>query len=193
VKRTFGATEESVGKARRFVSRLVSDLPDDLKDAVYLMVSELATNALVHASSGFDVDVDRSDVAVTVSVTDRGNGTPTMQSPAATEPHGRGLRIVEALSDEWGTGSSHEAGKTVWFQMALRQAGDEQRPDESVAMAVRADEETANPSGDRTSSPSSRPPPGLGRSDRPEARSRMHRKGPRLTAPIKRRPVKLSR
>jgi anti-sigma regulatory factor (Ser/Thr protein kinase) len=183
-----------VGKARRFVSRLVSDLPDDLRDAVSLMVSELATNALVHASSGFEVDVDRSDVAVTISVTDRGDGTPAMQSPSATEPHGRGLRIVEALSDEWGTSSSTEAGKTVWFKMSLRRAGTEGRSDESVQVAVRADAEKASPSRDAISSPdTSRSLPDLGQSDHPRARSRILQQRRQPTPARRGRPVNVSR
>lgn len=120
MRRTFEAFEESVGSARRFVSLAIADLPGDIQDSVNLMVSELATNALVHASSGFTVAIDRSDAAVTVSVTDRGDGTPAMQSPSSSEPHGRGLRIVEALSDDWGITSSTDTGKTVWFRIALQ-------------------------------------------------------------------------
>jgi anti-sigma regulatory factor (Ser/Thr protein kinase) len=111
-----------VGQARRFVSDILFDLPHGLRDSVTVMVSELSTNALVHASTGFDVGVERSDAAVTISITDRGDGTPAVQSPGSSEPHGRGLRIVEALSDDWGIMSSPEAGKTVWFRMSLHRA-----------------------------------------------------------------------
>lgn len=121
-KRSFGAYEKAVGEARRFVSGLTADLPDELRDAVALMVSELATNALVHASSGFEVAIDRSPELVRVSVSDRGDGTPEVHSPGFTEPHGRGLQIVEALSDQWGI-VPYFAGKTVWFQIALGVVG----------------------------------------------------------------------
>jgi anti-sigma regulatory factor (Ser/Thr protein kinase) len=121
-RRKFDATEESVGQGRRFVLETIADLPDELQDAVSLMVSELATNALVHATSGFEIDIDRSDASLIISLTDRGTGTPAVQSPASSEPHGRGLRIVEALSDRWGIRpSTPDAGKTVWFQLSLRQ------------------------------------------------------------------------
>jgi hypothetical protein len=101
------------------VSETISDLPVELQDVVSLMVSELATNALVHASSGFDVAVDRSDSAITISITDRGDGIPAVQSPDSSEPHGRGLRIVEVLSDSWGINESSDTGKTVWFRLSL--------------------------------------------------------------------------
>lgn len=119
VRRAFESSEESVGAARRFVGDMVTDVALEVRDSVSLMVSELSTNALVHASSGFDVTVERSASAVFVSVSDRGGGTPMLQSPESTEPHGRGLRIVDALSDEWGISSTAGDGKSVWFRMSL--------------------------------------------------------------------------
>jgi anti-sigma regulatory factor (Ser/Thr protein kinase) len=176
VRRTFGASEESVGKARRFVSRLVSDLPGELRDEVSLMVSELTTNALVHASSGFDVDVDRSDAALTISVTDRGDGTPAIQSPSSSEPHGRGLRIVEALSDDWGIGSSTEAGKTVWFRMSLPGAPTGRQEGDGIAGAKEGD---ADPGFNRVSKPASRlTDPDTERVDQPNVRHRAPRRRP---------------
>jgi two-component sensor histidine kinase len=116
----FAPADRSVAAARRFVEGELTGVPTDVQDAVLLMVSELATNALVHAESGFDVTVDRSDRSVLVSVSDDGVGTPTVQSPGASEPHGRGIRIVNRLSDEWGiapgTGSADHL-KTVWFRV----------------------------------------------------------------------------
>jgi anti-sigma regulatory factor (Ser/Thr protein kinase) len=132
VRRAFGASEEAVAEARRFASEAVFDLPVEIQDAVLVMVSELSTNALVHASTGFEVTVERSVAGVMVSITDRGDGTPAVRSPGSHEPHGRGLRIVQALSDEWGVISSPETGKTVWFRVSLErtssgQVGDSER------------------------------------------------------------------
>jgi anti-sigma regulatory factor (Ser/Thr protein kinase) len=184
VRQAFEAHEESVGQARRFVSVLISDLPEELRDAANLMVSELATNALVHASSGFDVDVDRTEAAVRISVTDQGSGRPERQSPNSSEPHGRGLQIVEALSDDWGTSSSAETGKTVWFQISLRRAGDHR--DHSAGVTIGPDHESAGPPRAPASSPTSPPSPGLGRSGRPNARHRIRQHRP-LRAPAGRR------
>ena len=154
----------------------ISDLPAEFQDAVSLMVSELATNALVHASSGFDISVDRSEASVVISIADRGAGTPAVQSPASSEPHGRGLRIVEALSDSWGiTPSSPKAGKTVWFQMSLHRASIDRL--QGAALAEPEDERAEGASA-RTSHPAaSLSASELDRSDQPSAyhRSIRHR------------------
>jgi len=118
-RRRFKASEASVGAARRFVTGAISDAPTEVRDSVSVMVSELSTNALLHASGGFEVAVDRSDLTLSVSVTDRGDGTPVLQAPTFSEPHGRGLRIVAALSDEWGISATSD-GKAVWFRISLQ-------------------------------------------------------------------------
>jgi len=119
VRRSFEASEKSVGAARRFVADRIPDAAAEVRDSVSVMVSELSTNALVHAAGGFEVSVERSDRDVVVSVSDQEDGKPILQSPGPSEPHGRGLRIVDALSDEWGVSSNANAGKSVWFRMSL--------------------------------------------------------------------------
>ena len=122
--RRFRASEESVGAARRFVLGIIVDAPAEVRDSVSLMVSELSTNALVHAATRFEVSVELSDLVVFVSVSDRGDGgRPVLQAPAPSEPHGRGLRIVDALSDEWGISPASDAGKAVWFRVSLQSSG----------------------------------------------------------------------
>ncbi len=104
------------------MTRIISDAPVEVREAVAVMVSELSTNAVVHAASAFDVVVDRSASTVVVAVTDWGEGSPELQSPGSTEPHGRGLRIVEALSDEWGIDATPDETKTIWFRLYLQPA-----------------------------------------------------------------------
>jgi anti-sigma regulatory factor (Ser/Thr protein kinase) len=122
VRKAFEASEASVGAARRFVTDMMSGAPAEVQDAVSVMVSELSTNALLHASGGFEVALDSSELSVSVSVTDRGDGTPVLQTPTFREPHGRGLRIVAALSDEWGVSAAPD-GKSVWFRINLQDSG----------------------------------------------------------------------
>jgi hypothetical protein len=131
---------------------------------VILMVSELATNALVHAASGFQLTVDRTKTRLQVSVADLGAGVPSLQSPPSRQPHGRGLRIVEELSDEWGTSEAPKKGKTVWFRLNLtapaepsrqrdgRQPIEERAGQERSRMRARADPSAGPPrdSSDRT-------------------------------------------
>ena len=84
------------------------------------MVSELATNSVVHARSDFEVAIERTDTAVRVEVTDHGDGEPAPKPAHPTDIHGRGLLIVSTLADEWGVeDASPGRGKTVWFTVAL--------------------------------------------------------------------------
>jgi anti-sigma regulatory factor (Ser/Thr protein kinase) len=117
-ERRFPNRPESVTQARRFARSLVDDDPVEIADAVELMVSELATNAVRHAATHFTVRVDRDGLNLRVAVTDEGPGHPELRSPAPVEPTGRGLQIVRALSDDWGvTALDNGQGKTVWFTL----------------------------------------------------------------------------
>jgi anti-sigma regulatory factor (Ser/Thr protein kinase) len=118
-RQSFECSEESVGAARRFVADQISDVALALQDAVLVMVSELSTNALVHAAAAFVVTVNRTDHELFVCVSDQGEGRPELRAPDASQPHGRGMRIVDALSDEWGVSSDADTGKSVWFRLAV--------------------------------------------------------------------------
>jgi anti-sigma regulatory factor (Ser/Thr protein kinase) len=89
--------------------------PDDIY-AIELMVSELATNCIRHGGTPFDLMIDLSSKEVTVEVSDAGPGKPALRSPSPTDPTGRGLRIVDQLSHQWGVETSPDhPGKRVWF------------------------------------------------------------------------------
>jgi anti-sigma regulatory factor (Ser/Thr protein kinase) len=124
MKRTheFSSDPHSVAAARRLAVELLSDADAAVREAVELMVSELATNAIRHAGVGFQLTIARQRDVIRVEVTDPGGGRPTPRSPGPDEPTGRGLRIVEMLSDAWGVEPTAGRGKTVWFTMAARPA-----------------------------------------------------------------------
>ena len=46
-----------------------------------------------------------------------------MRSPKPTDPSGRGLKIIDMLSSDWGVEQSAGAGKTVWFTVPDTAAG----------------------------------------------------------------------
>jgi anti-sigma regulatory factor (Ser/Thr protein kinase) len=112
--RAFTAEALSVAASRRYVRDVLRRHPLANIDAVELMVSELATNSVKHAHSDFKVSINDSAGEIRVEVRDTGRGQPVLRFPVPTEPWGRGLRIVEALSLAWGTADSPR-GKTVWF------------------------------------------------------------------------------
>jgi serine phosphatase RsbU (regulator of sigma subunit)/anti-sigma regulatory factor (Ser/Thr protein kinase) len=130
VSRHFANAPASAASARAFA---VSELPaGDVgdHDVVALLVSELATNAVLHASSPFEVTVvtHAASGRVRIGVRDEGDGTPVRQGPRPMAPHGRGLRIVEELSARWGVEWDGDGGaKTVWFEVRH-----EPRPDEGA-------------------------------------------------------------
>jgi anti-sigma regulatory factor (Ser/Thr protein kinase) len=115
--RAFTAEALSVAASRRYVRDVLRYHPLAHIDAVELMVSELATNSVKHAHSDFKISITDSGGEIRVEVRDTGRGRPVLRFPAPTEPSGRGLRIVEALSGAWGTVDAPH-GKTVWFTLA---------------------------------------------------------------------------
>jgi anti-sigma regulatory factor (Ser/Thr protein kinase) len=116
-QRTFDDAPASVTQARRFVVGVLGDIEPDVADRVVVMVSELATNSVRHAHSPFTVTVERTPRDIRISVFDVGPERPAMRSPRPGEPTGRGLRIVQALADNWGVTTHDGAGKAVWFSL----------------------------------------------------------------------------
>jgi anti-sigma regulatory factor (Ser/Thr protein kinase) len=120
--RSFPREPESVGAARRFATEALTDVCSDVRDSVELMVSELATNCVRHAGTAFDMTVVHAHGEIRIEVTDRGGGTPAMRSVGPDDQTGRGLQIVNMLSDTWGVEHRREAGNTVWFTVATQSA-----------------------------------------------------------------------
>jgi len=141
-RRTFPNAAAVVADARAFVASRVGDSDQELLRKVSLMVSELATNAVRHTTSDFTVEIERTTEHLCVRVSDSGGGEPMVRSPAADEPSGRGLQLVNELAD--GFGIDHEAvyprTKTVWFLIRLdagRPARSEDTENEPKARPLR--------------------------------------------------------
>jgi anti-sigma regulatory factor (Ser/Thr protein kinase) len=120
-QQSFAPTPDSVPEARQFVLDELPGLPQPTLDSIGLIVSELATNAVLHAATVFTVTLDLSAETVALEVTDRGPGRPVAQDPPPPEQlHGRGLLIVSRLAQDWGIRPAPgAAGKTVWVKLAL--------------------------------------------------------------------------
>ena len=107
-------------QARRFVAATLDD--DELAEAreiAELLVSELVTNAVVHAASHVDVEVERDDTGVLVRVRDADTGPLVMRAGGGSEldEGGRGFLLVDRLAEAWGT--EHRGGrKCVWFRLS---------------------------------------------------------------------------
>jgi signal transduction histidine kinase len=89
-----------------------------------LVVSELATNAIVHGSGPVGVGLSCGSDGMRVEVHDQGPGRPVRRRPSARDEAGRGLALIDGLiglyGGEFGTiADSSGLGKsvyvTVWF------------------------------------------------------------------------------
>jgi len=99
------------------VTAELGGLDEDTIEAAALAVSELAANAVRHAGTSFAVRVERSDQEVRVEVVDRGEGRPEVQHPDPYTPSGRGLAIVDRVTDAWGVDPVPEGGHRIWFRL----------------------------------------------------------------------------
>jgi anti-sigma regulatory factor (Ser/Thr protein kinase) len=126
--RRFAYAPKSVGEARMHVRRALEAQPQDVVDTAELLTSELATNAIRHGASGFELKIEMGR-NIRVEVRDKGTGRPAVVSARPRDPSGRGLGIVEALSSAWGVIPTAE-GKTVWYELAWsgEPAGKQRKP-----------------------------------------------------------------
>jgi anti-sigma regulatory factor (Ser/Thr protein kinase) len=122
-RREFRGHAEQVAAARRFVASAIRD-GGPVRDVSRLLVSEAATNALLHSASGgdggtFAVEYAISDHLLRVEVHDGGGPTgPRRRVHDLESMTGRGLDLFDALSDRWGIDGTPD-GWTVWFELDL--------------------------------------------------------------------------
>ncbi len=111
VTESFAPSPSEVSAARHFAHAQAKSLGCDSSD-LELIVSELATNACVHAGSAFTVSLYRRGSDVHVEVGDQ-NPAPAIAQPQSTGVSGRGLQIVAAIAADWGV-ATRDPGKAVW-------------------------------------------------------------------------------
>lgn len=115
---TLGATTSAAREARRFVRGALSQVDGSLLDSVELLVSELVTNAVIHASTAPRLAVRLSPTTVRVEVHDDDPRLPAPLPPDDTRVGGRGLFIVDQVATRWAAEPSPSGGKVVWFELA---------------------------------------------------------------------------
>jgi len=124
----FDADPASVAKARTFDEcHLEAHGRSRLVDDLRLIVSELATNAVVHGGAvPFTVSLEEAAGSVRVAVHDDGAATiaPRLARREISET-GRGLVIVEAVSTDWGVSAEPTGSKSVWASVDVSEIPDE--------------------------------------------------------------------
>jgi hypothetical protein len=113
----FVPTTAAVTAARRFVDATLEHWNlDHLAGDALLLVSEMATNAVLHAESPFRVFLHHSPGVLHLSVRDAQRGWFEQGNPTAVEVNGRGVSIVGALASRWGCDAVAD-GKLVWAEL----------------------------------------------------------------------------
>jgi anti-sigma regulatory factor (Ser/Thr protein kinase) len=128
-KRTLAlpATPPSVRLARDWVTGVLADIGrDELAESARLAVSELVTNAILHADPPMTVHVRGTVEHPRIEVTDQSLVPPQQRTPSTTvdvndefswSTVGRGLDLVACYATRWGADIDiRGSGKVVWFE-----------------------------------------------------------------------------
>lgn len=119
VTRTFAGRREDTRAARGFVLGMLGPWRgEQLAADTALVVTELATNAVVHAGSAFSVSLTLSGGAIRISVADTLPLGPRGADQELTAAPGHGLGVVAAMATRWGV-ETVPGGKAVWAELPL--------------------------------------------------------------------------
>ncbi|MGW2885180.1 ATP-binding protein [Streptomyces griseoruber] len=117
---TVAAAVDAVPAARRQVVLLAQDLglplSDQVLETVELLAGEVIANAVLYTDASCSVSVTRADERLRVEVTDTNTWLPNAVEAGPNDESGRGLLIVNAMADAWGT-DPEPSGKTTWFEI----------------------------------------------------------------------------
>ncbi|QEV49387.1 ATP-binding protein [Streptomyces vinaceus] len=116
----------SVGRARRALAAQLSSWGlHGVTDTTRLLVSELITNALRHAHGPVQVNVRVHGAVLRCEVEDASPASPARRSADTDSESGRGIELVDALAQDWGSERT-TTGKTTWFELAIPDPGHNQ-------------------------------------------------------------------
>jgi hypothetical protein len=119
------ARPESAATGRRFIAKTLAGWGLALlSDSAVLLGNELVTNALIHARSAVEIELQRRRGALRVAIHDAAVAAPARRFYGLEASSGRGLAMVEALASDWGVTLRPPDGKTVWFELPLPGAGE---------------------------------------------------------------------
>ncbi|WP_250034190.1 ATP-binding protein [Paractinoplanes maris] len=108
-------------RARELAAEVCSrwELPH-LRQPAQLVTGELATNAMVHAHTIFDVRITLGRRHLLIAVRDGSPEVPRLDFGTRDDPAtGRGLMLIDAVAERWGS-RPVDGGKVVWAHLGLR-------------------------------------------------------------------------
>jgi PAS domain S-box-containing protein len=108
----------SARRARAFVSEALEQAGQaELEESATLLVSELVTNAILHARTSIEVAVAATAATVYVGVRDSSGQLPARRDYGTRATTGRGLALVDLIAARHGTETHDDGSKTVWFEL----------------------------------------------------------------------------
>lgn len=117
------AARNAPALARRFARDVLAGLGahGESLDRAELLVSELVTNAVVHAGTAAWLSVSACDGVARIEVEDGGGGRVAQRQPGDLHPKGAGygLWLVDSLADSWGVDHGRAKTKKVWLSLAI--------------------------------------------------------------------------
>ena len=116
-------TPTSAGTARRLLREALASTDRESVESAELAVSEIVTNALVHAGTAMRLRVLVLGRALRVELSDGSPRLPRRRGFSPLTATGRGLHLVTELVDRWGA-YPDGTGKVVWFEIAEQQRDD---------------------------------------------------------------------
>ena len=123
---TLPAAEPAAGLARQATRAAVAAWQlGELADTAVLLVSELVTNAILHAGPGAATTVLRLEYGgswLRIEVHDTSPHEPAPRTPDWLDESGFGLMLVDALATKWGVQQTIQ-GKAVWAELDARPGG----------------------------------------------------------------------
>ncbi len=111
----FAADPTAPSQARQAVRSVLDAADEQLVSTVELLVSELVTNAVLHASSAPVLDIHLGADRVRIEVRDADPTMPQRRVPDEGSPGGRGLLLLDRLASRWGA-EPDDDGKVVWVE-----------------------------------------------------------------------------
>lgn len=105
-------------QARHLLQQTCAHLEPAVRADACLILTEIVTNALVHARTMITVAIECGDTAVAVAVTDNSSQLPLPEHPDDLQESGRGLLLIDRLATAWGYDTSSDGqGKVIWFRI----------------------------------------------------------------------------
>jgi anti-sigma regulatory factor (Ser/Thr protein kinase) len=108
----------SATRARQLAREHVAECPPEVIDTVALLVTELVTNAVLHARTELHLVIETEPGVVRLRVEDHSPGTPVIRNYGTDDVTGRGLALVDMIATRWGV-DPRPGGKAVWCEIDI--------------------------------------------------------------------------